>query len=64
MMNAMGLAPKKELSGGKTLKSYTLKTINRTGQAFRLAVRGQVHKRQIQFLKRKAAKPGLAMVPA
>ncbi len=33
----LGLAPKNEISGGKMLKSRTLKTRNRAGQAFRLA---------------------------
>jgi transposase len=33
----LGLAPKKEISGGKVLKNKTLKTHNRAGQAFRLA---------------------------
>ena len=33
----LGLAPKNEISGGKILKSKTLKTHNRAGQAFRLA---------------------------
>jgi len=33
----LGLAPKNEISGGKILKSRTLKTHNRAGQAFRLA---------------------------
>lgn len=35
----LGLAPKNEISGGKTLRSRTLKTKNRAGQAFRLAAR-------------------------
>ena len=38
----LGLAPKNDISGGKTLKSRTLKTKNRAGQAFRLAARAQV----------------------
>jgi transposase len=33
----LGLAPKNEISGGKVLKSGTIKTHNRAGQAFRLA---------------------------
>ena len=33
----LGLAPRNEISGGKVLKSRTLKTHNRAGQAFRLA---------------------------
>jgi hypothetical protein len=33
----LGLAPKKEISGGKVLKNKTLKTKNRAGQAFRMA---------------------------
>ena len=116
----LGLAPKNEISGGKTLKSRTLKTKNRAGQAFRMAARAQTradsefgafyrrmksrvgpaqamvataHKmarvvfhmlskgegyrplgaaeyeqqfkeRQIRFLKRKATKLGLQVVPA
>jgi transposase len=115
----LGLAPKNEVSGGKTLKSRTLKTKNRAGQAFRMAARAQTradsefgafyrrmksrlgpaqamvataHKlarvvyhmlskgeeyrplgaakyeqqfkeRQVRFLKRKAAKLGLQVVP-
>jgi len=34
----LGLAPKHEISGGKVLKNKTLKTKNRAGQAFHLAV--------------------------
>ena len=34
----LGLAPKHEISGGKVLKNKTLKTKNRAGQAFRMAV--------------------------
>lgn len=33
----LGLAPHNDISGGKVLKSYTLKTRNRAGQAFRRA---------------------------
>jgi transposase len=33
----LGLAPKNEISGGKVLKSRTLKTRNRAAQAFRMA---------------------------
>lgn len=33
----LGLAPKNEVSGGKILRSRTLRTQNRAGQAFRLA---------------------------
>ena len=33
----LGLAPHNDVSGGKTLKSKTLKTQNRAGQAFRMA---------------------------
>lgn len=33
----LGLAPKNEISGGKLLKSRTIKTRNRAGQVFRLA---------------------------
>ncbi|HSL42654.1 MAG TPA: IS110 family transposase [Anaerolineales bacterium] len=35
----LGLAPKKEISGGKVLKNNTLKIHNRAGQAFRMAAR-------------------------
>ena len=38
----LGLAPKNEVSGGKVLKSRTLKTKNRAGQAFRLAARSLI----------------------
>jgi transposase len=33
----LGLAPHNDISGGKVLRSHTLKTHNRAGQAFRLA---------------------------
>ena len=33
----MGLAPHNDISGGKRLRSRTLKTHNRAGQAFRMA---------------------------
>jgi hypothetical protein len=33
----LGLAPHNDISGGKVLRSYTLKTHNRAGQAFRQA---------------------------
>ena len=33
----LGLAPKNDISGGKVLRSRTIKTKNRAGQAFRLA---------------------------
>jgi transposase len=33
----LGLAPKKEISGGKVLKESVQKTRNRAGQAFRMA---------------------------
>jgi hypothetical protein len=38
MFCGVGLAPKNEIFGGKLLKSRTIKTRNRAGQAFRLAV--------------------------
>lgn len=38
----LGLAPKHEISGGIVLKSRTLKTKNRAGQAFRLAARSLI----------------------
>jgi transposase len=33
----LGLAPHNEITGGKVIRSYTLKTHNRAGQAFRQA---------------------------
>ena len=33
----LGLAPKHDISGGKTLNNRTIKTKNRAGQAFRMA---------------------------
>ena len=33
----LGLAPHNDISGGKVLRSRTLKTANRAGQAFRMA---------------------------
>ena len=33
----LGLAPHNDISGGKVLRSHTLKTTNRAGQAFRMA---------------------------
>ena len=33
----LGLAPRNDISGGKVLRSRTLKTSNRAGQAFRMA---------------------------
>jgi transposase len=44
----LGLAPKHEISGGKVLKNYTLKTKNRAGQAFRLAA-GSVMRADCMF---------------
>jgi len=44
----LGLAPKNEISGGKVLKSRTLKTKNRAGQAFRLAA-GSVMRADCMF---------------
>lgn len=39
----LGLAPHNDISGGKVLRSRTLKTHNRAGQAFRLAAQGLSH---------------------
>jgi len=44
----LGLAPKNEISGGKVLKSRTIKTRNRAGQAFRLAA-GSVMRADCMF---------------
>lgn len=44
----LGLAPKHEISGGKVLKNYTLKTQNRAGQAFRMAA-GSVMRADCSF---------------
>ena len=44
----LGLAPKHEISGGKVLKNYTLKTKNRAGQAFRMAA-GSVMRADCMF---------------
>ncbi len=39
----LGLAPHNDISGGKVLRSRTLKTHNRAGQAFRMAAQGLSH---------------------
>ena len=44
----LGLAPHNDISGGKVLRSRTMKTRNRAGQAFRLAARS-VSKTQSEF---------------
>jgi len=44
----LGLAPKNEISGGKMLKTKTLKTKNRAGQAFRMAA-GSVMRAECAF---------------
>lgn len=44
----LGLAPKHEISGGKVLKNFTLKTKNRAGQALRLAA-GSVMRADCMF---------------
>jgi transposase len=41
----LGLAPHSDISGGKVLRSHTLKTGNRAGQAFRLAAQSVSRKR-------------------
>ncbi len=41
----LGLAPRNDISGGKVLRSHTLKTGNRAGQAFRLAAQSVSRKR-------------------
>ena len=62
----LGLAPKHEISGGKILKSRTIKTHNRAGQAFRLAA-GSVMRADCAFgafYRRQKARlgPGQAVV--
>ena len=45
----MGLAPHNDISGGKVLRSRTLKTHNRAGQAFRLAAQSVARSRHSAF---------------
>lgn len=45
----LGLAPHNDISGGKVLRSRTLKTQNRAGQAFRMAAQSVVRKPDTAF---------------
>jgi transposase len=45
----LGLAPHNDISGGKVLRSKTLKTTNRAGQAFRLAAQSVARSPQTTF---------------
>ena len=45
----LGLAPHNDISGGKVLRSRTLKTHNRAGQAFRLAAQSVASSRNSAF---------------
>ncbi len=45
----LGLAPHNDVSGGKVLRSRTLKTQNRAGQAFRMAAQAVGHKPNTAF---------------
>jgi transposase len=56
----LGLAPRNDISGGKVLRSRTLKTRNRAGQAFRLAAQsvGRTQTALGAFFRRLQAKHG------
>ncbi len=56
----LGLAPHNDISGGKVLRSRTLKTHNRAGQAFRLAAQavGKTETAYGAFFRRMRAKHG------
>ena len=56
----LGLAPHNDISGGKVLRSRTLKTRNRAGQAFRLAAQavGKTETAYGLFFRRMRAKHG------
>jgi hypothetical protein len=56
----LGLAPHNDISGGKTLKSRTLKTDNRAGQAFRQAAASVTRSQSAfgAFYRRKRAQLG------
>ncbi|MEM4204401.1 MAG: transposase, partial [Candidatus Methanomethylicaceae archaeon] len=58
----LGLAPHNEISGGKVLRSRTLKTDNRAGQAFRQAATSVTRSRSAfgAFYRRKKAQLGPA----
>jgi len=56
----LGLAPHHDISGGRILRSHTLKTNNRAGQAFRLAARSVSRTQSVfgAFFRRMRAKHG------
>lgn len=57
----LGLAPHKDISGGRPLRSYTLKTNNRAGQAFRMAAQSVAKSRKSAygvFYRRMKARQG------
>jgi len=56
----LGLAPHQDISGGKVLKSRTLKTDNRAGQAFRQAAASVTRSQSAfgAFYRRKRAQIG------
>jgi transposase len=56
----LGLAPHNDISGGKVLRSRTLKTHNRAGQAFRQAAASVIRSRSAfgAFYRRKRAQLG------
>jgi transposase len=58
----LGLAPHNDISGGKVLRSYTLKTDNRAGQAFKQAAAAVIrsHSAFGAFYRRKRAQLGPA----
>ena len=58
----LGLAPRNDISGGKVLRSRTLKTDNRAGQAFRQAAASvtRSHSAFGAFYRRKRAQLGPA----
>ena len=58
----LGLAPRNDISGGKVLRSRTLKTDNRAGQAFRQAAASVIRSDSVfgAFYRRKRAQIGPA----
>jgi transposase len=58
----LGLAPHNDISGGKVLRSRTLKTHNRAGQAFRLAAQSTIRSKTLfgAFYRRLRARVGPA----
>ena len=56
----LGLAPRNDISGGRVLRSRTLKTSNRAGQAFRMAAQAVGRTQSVfgAFFRRMCAKHG------